>query len=335
MILAIESSCDDSCVAIINSSSLELIAFDKSSQESAHTAYGGVVPEIASRLHTETLPAMVLKQKEHFKDLKAIAVTNAPGLSVSLISGVSVAKSLALALNLPLIGVNHLIGHIYSLFLDSEAKLPLMVLLVSGGHTMVLNISGDGDIEVLAQTSDDSFGESFDKAAKMLELGYPGGPEIERLAKSGDDRAFDFTIPLKGSARMEFSFSGLKNQVRLAAANSSDRAGIAASFERVAVAHIIDKLSKIIAAHKPKSLGIVGGASANLRLRASLNELCEKHSCELLTAPLKYCSDNAAMIARAAKEAYYKRAQTSVLDSILSLQISPRTPLSGMNIFNF
>ncbi len=216
MILAIESSCDDSSVAIMKASDFSLIHYEKISQEEEHAKYGGVVPELAARLHTAALPEVILRAKEHFSALKAIAVTNEPGLSVSLLPGIVAAKALSTALNLPLISVNHLVGHIYSLFLSEQIKLPLGVLLVSGGHTMILGISKTGVISVLGATSDDSFGESFDKSAKMLGLGYPGGPQIQNLALKGDDRAYDFSLPLKGTKRLEYSFSGLKNQVRLA-----------------------------------------------------------------------------------------------------------------------
>ena len=216
MILAIESSCDDSSVAIMKASDFSLVHYEKISQEEEHAKYGGVVPELAARLHTAALPEVILRAKEHFSALKAIAVTNEPGLSVSLLPGIVAAKALSTALNLPLISVNHLVGHIYSLFLEGPIKLPLGVLLVSGGHTMILGISETGVISVLGATSDDSFGESFDKSAKMLGLGYPGGPQIQNLALKGDDRAYDFSLPLKGTKRLEYSFSGLKNQVRLA-----------------------------------------------------------------------------------------------------------------------
>ena len=200
----------------MKASDFSLVHYEKISQEKEHAKYGGVVPELAERLHPAALPAVILRAKAHFSALKAIAVTNEPGLSVSLLPGIVAAKALAAALNLPLISVNHLVGHIYSLFLSEQIKLPLGVLLVSGGHTMILDISETGVISVLGATSDDSFGESFDKSAKMLGLGYPGGPQIQNLALKGDDRAYDFSLPLKGTKRLEYSFSGLKNQVRLA-----------------------------------------------------------------------------------------------------------------------
>ena len=352
MILAIESSCDDSSVAIMKASDFSLVHYEKISQEEEHAKYGGVVPELAARLHTAALPAVILRAKEHFSALKAIAVTNEPGLSVSLLPGIVAAKALSTALNLPLISVNHLVGHIYSLFLSEPIKLPLGVLLVSGGHTMILGISENGVISVLGATSDDSFGESFDKSAKMLGLGYPGGPQIQNLALKGDDRAYDFSLPLKGTKRLEYSFSGLKNQVRLACLElensripysvipqldwgissensripSQQKANIAASFERVACLHIIDRLKLAFSSQKWARFGVVGGASANLRLRGMLESLCASYDCELLFAPLEYCSDNAAMIARAAVSKYHNK------DFCESLEMHPRSSLENLKI---
>ena len=346
----------------MKASDFSLVHYEKISQEKEHAKYGGVVPELAARLHTAALPAVILRAKEHFKALKAIAVTNEPGLSVSLLPGIVAAKALAAALNLPLISVNHLVGHIYSLFLNEQIKLPLGVLLVSGGHTMILDISETGVISVLGATSDDSFGESFDKSAKMLGLGYPGGPQIQNLALKGDDRAYDFSLPLKGTKRLEYSFSGLKNQVRLAclelensripSKNSSEissenskfpsdnskipsensripsqqKANIAASFERVACLHIIDRLKLAFSSQKWLRFGVVGGASANLRLRGMLESLCASYDCELLFAPLEYCSDNAAMIARAAVTKYHNK------DFCENLEMHPRSSLENLKI---
>ena len=340
----------------MKASDFSLVHYEKISQEKEHAKYGGVVPELAARLHTAALPAVILRAKEHFKALKAIAVTNEPGLSVSLLPGIVAAKALSTALNLPLISVNHLVGHIYSLFLSEPIKLPLGVLLVSGGHTMILGISENGVISVLGATSDDSFGESFDKSAKMLGLGYPGGPQIQNLALKGDDRAYDFSLPLKGTKRLEYSFSGLKNQVRLACLElensrisysviprldrgissensripseipSQQKANIAASFERVACLHIIDRLKLAFSSQKWARFGVVGGASANLRLRGMLESLCASYDCELLFAPLEYCSDNAVMIARAAVTKYHNK------DFCGSLEMHPRSSLENLKI---
>ncbi|EIL2870655.1 tRNA (adenosine(37)-N6)-threonylcarbamoyltransferase complex transferase subunit TsaD [Campylobacter coli] len=323
LILAIESSCDDSSIAVIDKDTLECKFHKKISQELDHSIYGGVVPELAARLHSEALPKILKQCKEHFKNLCAIAVTNEPGLSVSLLSGISMAKTLASALNLPLIPINHLKGHIYSLFLEEKISLDMGILLVSGGHTMVLYLKEDGKIEILARTNDDSFGESFDKVAKMMNLGYPGGVLIENLAQKAKSKNISFNTPLKHSKELAFSFSGLKNAVRLEILkhenlNEDTKAEIAYGFENTACDHIMDKLEKIFNLYKFKTFGVVGGASANLNLRSRLQNLCEKYQSKLKLAPLKFCSDNALMIARAAVDAYEKKEFVSVEEDILS-----------------
>lgn len=323
LILAIESSCDDSSIAIIDKNTLECKFHKKISQELDHSIYGGVVPELAARLHSEALPKMLKQCKEHFKNLCAIAVTNEPGLSVSLLSGISMAKTLASALNLPLIPINHLKGHIYSLFLEEKISLDMGILLVSGGHTMVLYLKGDASLELLASTNDDSFGESFDKVAKMMNLGYPGGVIIENLAKNAKLKNISFNTPLKHSKELAFSFSGLKNAVRLEILkhenlNEDTKAEIAYAFENTACDHIMDKLEKIFNLYKFKNFGVVGGASANLNLRSRLQNLCQKYNANLKLVPLKFCSDNALMIARAAVDAYEKKEFVSIEEDILS-----------------
>ncbi len=309
VILSIESSCDDSSIAVTRIVDYKLLFHKKISQELAHSQYGGVVPELASRLHAEALPKILEDAKEYLPHIKAIAVTNEPGLSVTLMEGVMMAKALHLALQKPLIGVNHLVGHVYSLFIEKEEILPKMVLLVSGGHTMIMDFRSFDEFKVLASSMDDSFGESFDKVAKMMGLGYPGGPVIERLAKRGDPYRFDFPIPLRRSKELAFSYSGLKNAVRLAIAqmenlSEQDIADIAASFQRVAIEHLRQKSVRACELYKPKDFAIVGGASANMALRETFIEECGKRGITISFAPLQFCSDNAAMIGRAAIEAY-------------------------------
>ncbi len=309
MILSIESSCDDSSIAITEIESKKLLFHKKISQEKEHASYGGVVPELAARLHAQALPNILKECEPYFKDLKAIAVTSEPGLSVTLMEGVTMAKALALSLELPLIRVNHLKGHIYSLFLEQEDQLPCMVLLVSGGHTQIIDVQSLNDMKIIGSTSDDSFGESFDKVAKMLDLGYPGGPIVQEYAQKGDADKYDFPIPLRQSPKIEFSYSGLKNAVRMAIQKEEEmteevRANICASFQKTAVAHIMQKLKKLFKTNPPKKFAIVGGASANINLRTQIQELCDKNDCELFLAPLQFCSDNAAMIGRVAIEQY-------------------------------
>jgi len=325
MILSIESSCDDSSIAITEIKSKKLIFHKKISQELEHAKYGGVVPELASRLHAVTLPKILEECKEYLAQVKAIAVTTSPGLNVTLVEGVAMAKALSIALDLPLISVDHLKGHIYSLFIEKETTFPLTVLLVSGGHTQVIEVESFEKMQSVAKTMDDSFGESFDKVAKMLGLAYPGGPEIEKLAKNGDRKAYNFTIPLSQSPKIAFSYSGLKNAVRLAIldAKKEDYPDIAASFEHIASAHLLQKLKKYFKIKQPRNFAIVGGASANLYLRSQIEELLKPFRAELLLSELKYCSDNAAMIGRVAIEMYEKELFTPLNE----LKTNPKSSL--------
>ena len=311
MILSIESSCDDSSIAITRIDDGALLFHKKISQDAEHARYGGVVPELAARLHAVTLPKILAEAKPYFKELKAIAVTNEPGLSVTLVEGVMMAKALSIALGLPLLGINHLKGHIYSLFIEEATQFPMDVLLVSGGHTQLLHVKSLEHIELLATTMDDSFGESFDKVGKMLGLPYPAGAIIERYARKGDEKRFDFTIPLRGSKELAFSYSGLKNQVRLcieAQENLDEQTicDICASFQRVAVAHLMQKIKKAYKERNIERFGVVGGASANLYLRSHLEAFCASKHATLHTAKMEFCSDNAAMIGRCAVESYQK-----------------------------
>lgn len=323
MILSIESSCDDSAIAITEIATNKLLFHKKISQELEHSVYGGVVPELAARLHAEALPLILQECEPYFKDLKAVAVTSTPGLAVTLVEGVTMAKAVALALDIPLIGVNHLIGHIYSLFIEKETHFPMTVLLVSGGHTQVMEVKGLRDIQTVAKSMDDSFGESFDKVAKMMGLGYPGGPAIQELAKNGDRKRYNFTIPLLHSPKLAFSYSGLKNAVRLAVENASaqEYKDIAASFEYIATAHLTYKLKKYFKDVAPKTFAIVGGASANLYLRGQMEALLQPYGAKLLLSELQYCSDNAAMIGRVAIEMYKEK----MFSTFETLNIAPRS----------
>lgn len=306
VILSIESSCDDSSIAITEIATKKLIYHKKISQELEHSQYGGVVPELASRLHAVALPAILSECEPWFGDIKAIAVTNEPGLSVTLIEGVVMAKALSVSLSIPILPINHLKGHIYSLFIEKEKQFPLTVLLVSGGHTQLIEVESYNQMRTVATTMDDSYGESFDKVAKMMKLGYPGGPVIEKLASEGDYSRFSFTVPLWQSPLIAFSYSGLKNQVRLAveSAQIDVYPDIAASFQKTATDHLIQKLKKYFKTNPPTRFAIVGGASANLYLRAQIEKILLVYKAPLLLAPLAYCSDNAAMIGRCAIDAY-------------------------------
>ncbi len=324
MILSIESSCDDSAIAITDIKTKKLI-FHKKISQIEHSVYGGVVPELASRLHAKALPLIFEDTKEYFNQLKAVAVTNEPGLSVTLMEGVMMAKAIALALDIPLISINHLKGHIYSLFIEKEEIFPQLVLLVSGGHTQVIEANSYSEMNLLANTLDDSFGESFDKVSKMLGLGYPGGSIIENLAKDGDENRFSFPIPLSQSPKLAFSFSGLKNAVRLEIESLKelslqDKRDISASFQKSASTHILQKVKKVFKNREVENFAIVGGASANLYLREKIKNLCNQFNIKLYLSELKFCSDNSAMIGRLALEKY-KRGE---IINDLNLEINPR-----------
>jgi N6-L-threonylcarbamoyladenine synthase len=324
LILSIESSCDDSSIAITKIDTLELVYHKKISQELQHSVYGGVVPELAARLHVEALPKILEECKAYFPLLKAIAVTNAPGLAVTLTEGVTMAKALSIALKIPLIAVNHLKGHVYSLFIEKEAIFPMTVLLVSGGHTQVIEVENLNTMHVSAKTIDDSFGESFDKVSKMLNLGYPGGPIVQEYALQGNDSAYEFPIPLSQSALLAFSYSGLKNAVRMAIEKENEltlavKQNICASFQKTAVAHILQKMKKLFKQNSPQHFAIVGGASANIYLRTQIEQLCQQYNTTLHLSQLKYCSDNAAMIGRVAVEHY---------------KVGDFTPLNELDVFS-
>ncbi len=323
MILSIESSCDDSAVAISEIKTKKLLFHKKISQELEHSIYGGVVPELAARLHAQALPKILEDAKEYFSSLKAVAVTTNPGLSVTLLEGVMMAKAVAHSLGIPLIGVNHLVGHIYSLFIEKEEFFPLTTLLVSGGHTQLMEVKSFESIKTVAKSMDDSFGESFDKVAKMMSLGYPGGPIIEKLAKDGDRARYALPIPLHQSPKLAFSYSGLKNAVRLTIedAQKEDYKDIAASFEYAAVMHIVQKLKKYFKISPPKNFAIVGGASANAYLRERVQELLAPYGATLFLSELKYCSDNAAMIGRVAIKMY----ELGLFSDLHTLGVSPKS----------
>ncbi|PAF53885.1 tRNA (adenosine(37)-N6)-threonylcarbamoyltransferase complex transferase subunit TsaD [Helicobacter sp. 13S00482-2] len=346
MILSIESSCDDSSIAITEISSGKLLFHRKISQEATHSTYGGVVPEIASRLHAEELPKILYEAKKFLNDsfspLKAIAVTTEPGLNITLIEGLMMAKALAFSLKLPIISVNHLKGHIYSLFINQiQSIFPLSVLLVSGGHTLIIEAKSPTQMSIIAKSMDDSFGESFDKVAKMLLLGYPGGPIVEKMAKlhaqdSKPQSTFNFPLPLKHSKDLAFSFSGLKNAVRLKVLEAQEqginiqsddfRGKICYEFQKTACDHLLTQLKKYFKTKKEngdfiKHFSIVGGASANIFLRDKIHDLCDTFGAKLLLAPLEFCSDNAAMIGRAALDKYNRKE----FADIVTLQSSPKS----------
>ena len=307
-LLAIESSCDETSVAVLKDG--ELAALTISSQIEFHKPYGGVVPELASRHHLDVIHPLLEKTLEQagvtLSEVTAIAVTVGPGLSGSLLVGVAVAKMLGAMLEIPVLGVNHMEGHLYSVRLEHTVECPFLCLVCSGGHTQLVKVTAEGQHEILGETRDDAAGEAFDKVAKLIGLGYPGGPVIDKLCREkGDPKAFDFPRPMQKSS-FEFSFSGLKTAVRRAwneCGEDQERlADIAASFQEAVVDVLVSKLVGAAKKLDLKRLAVVGGVACNSRLRAKLHERAAKKNLEVYFPKPLFCTDNAAMIGKAAWE---------------------------------
>ncbi len=310
-ILGIETSCDETAAAILDSDG-QVRASIVSSQHEVHSRFGGVVPELASRSHMEQIEPVVEASLNTagcaWSDLSAIAVTQGPGLAGALLVGVSYAKSLAYTLRIPLVGVNHLDGHIASAWIDSpQFPIPSVLLVVSGGHTHVYCVNSPGSYRLLGWALDDAAGEAFDKGAQMLGLGYPGGPAIDTLAQEGNREAIAFPRSLLKKGSLDFSFSGLKTALlyflrRLdEAALSERRADIAASYQEAIVDVLTQKAFAAVHRCGVTALAVVGGVSANSRLRAVLQQRASREGIQLGLPPLRYCTDNAAMIAAAGR----------------------------------
>lgn len=307
--LAIETSCDDSSVAILKNER-EILTNLISSQIDIHALFGGVVPEIASRKHLEAINPLIDKALEEanisYKDLDLITVTKGPGLIGSLLVGISAAKALALATGLPLVGANHMKGHICANYLSNkDLKPPFVCLVVSGGHTYLCKINDYNDIEVVGSTRDDAAGESFDKVARKIGLGYPGGPKIDKLAKEGNPQAIDFPRVMLEKGSYDFSFSGLKTAVLNYAHNLEqkgeeiNKANLAASFQDAVVDVLVEKSLMLLEETGYKQFAISGGVAANSRLRARMGEELEKRDIKFYYPETILCTDNAAMIAMA------------------------------------
>jgi len=304
--LGIETSCDETAVGIIKDN--KVLANIVSSQID-HTKYGGVVPELAARNHIKVIIPLVKLALEvsglNIQSIDLISVTRGPGLVGALLVGLSFTKALAIALNKPFIAVNHLEGHIYALHLDAPAiNYPFLVLLVSGGHTEVILVKDRFVYHTFGKTVDDACGEAFDKVAKMMGLPYPGGPYIEREARKGKINAVRFSVPKP--KLYNFSYSGLKTAVLYHIRDNPeyDRCDIAANFQDVAIEHLIQVVSKAVESTKVSSLGIVGGVSVNSRLREKFNDLAQRMKISLHIPDIRYCTDNAVMIALAGADRY-------------------------------
>lgn len=329
-VLAIETSCDETAVAIVQGR--QVLSSVVSSQIEIHRQYGGVVPEVASRAHVESVGvaiAQALKEANlTWTEVDAIATTCAPGLVGALMVGITAAKTLAMVHSKPFLGVHHLEGHIYASYLsDDTLKPPFLCLLVSGGHTSFVHVKAAGDYEILGKTRDDAAGEAFDKVARLLELGYPGGPVIDKLAQAGNPKAFPLpegkiSMPGGGFHPYDASFSGLKTAVlRLtqklkvegeATGEDLPVADIAASFQATVVKALVKRAIACATDYNLPTIAVGGGVAANSRLREQLRIAASDRNINVIFPPMKYCTDNAAMIACAAV-AHFEKGDTSPL----------------------
>jgi len=313
LILGIETSCDETSISVV-ADGTDILSNIISSQVDVHKKFGGVVPEVASRKHMEVINPLLEEALSEagvsFKDLDAVGVTYGPGLVGALLVGVSAAKALAYAFNIPLIAVNHLEGHIASNFLvKPDIDFPVVCLVVSGGHTDLVYVSGYGSYRLLGQTRDDAAGEAFDKIARAFGLGYPGGPAVEKLAREGSPQAVELPRAYLEEGSLDFSFSGLKtatlNYVRRKEKQGEkvNLADLSASFQQAVVDVLVDKTMLAARKYKVETVMLAGGVAANSALRKQMAAEAKKYGLRLVYPPLSLCTDNAAMIACAA---YYK-----------------------------
>ena len=317
IVLAVETSCDETAIAILRGFD-QVLAHRVASQAHLHAPYGGVVPEVASRNHLALLPGLLrdaLSDAELSIDgIDAYAATTGPGLAAALLVGVSAARGLALGAGKPFSPVNHLEGHLLSPFFGQNEIPAHVALIASGGHTLLFDVEGYGRYRLLGRTLDDAAGEAFDKVAKLLGLGYPGGSEIDQLAQSGNPHRFAFPRSMIASNDFNFSFSGLKTSLRYfleSGFNQDDLSDICASFQEAVVDVLVAKLARAAQEHGRSLLGLSGGVSANARLRERVAHMCRESGLRLRTAPPELCTDNALMIAFAAS---HQTAQPSSID---------------------
>ena len=342
-ILGIESSCDETGVALVRSTGMQtprLLAHALHSQIDMHQAYGGVVPELASRDHIRRvlpLARQVLGEAGlSLADVDCMAYTRGPGLAGALLVGAGVACSLAAALQRPVVGVHHLEGHLLSPFLSADAPtFPFIALLVSGGHTQLMRVIDVGRYELLGETIDDAAGEAFDKSAKLLGLGYPGGPALARLAEFGNPAAFELPRPLLHSGDLDFSFAGLKTAVRTQVMKlgsnvcEQERADLAAAAQQAIVDVLVAKTLKALRQTGLQRLVVAGGVGANALLRSRLNIECSKRQVRVHYPELALCTDNGAMIALAA--AMRLQRGTAALQADHAFSVAPRWPLADVS----
>ncbi len=310
VILAIETSCDDTCAAVVDG--MQILANVISSQARIHEQYGGVVPEVASRHHIElvnpVVDAALLQAGVSLQEVDALAVTQGPGMIGALLVGLATAKALAAATRKPLVAVDHLHGHVAANFLEPDPlDPPFLCLIASGGHTLLAAVREHSRFEVLGETLDDAAGEALDKGARLLGLGYPGGPAIERLAKDGDEGTFEMPVAMARDPGLDFSFSGLKTALLYAVRDLEPselerrRADLAAGYQDAVVGQLVAKLDRALGRGDWKAVALGGGVAANGLLRMRVAELCERRGLRLKLVPRELCTDNAAMIAAAAQ----------------------------------
>ena len=333
-VLGVETSCDETSAAVVRDGA-EILSDIVSSQTALHRPYGGVVPELASRNHLRLIGSAVeealAEARTPMEHIDAIAATYGPGLASSLLIGLNTAKGIAFATGKPFVGINHVEAHLYSPLLANAATdaLPMVSLIVSGGHTILAHATAIGEHEILGQTVDDAAGEAFDKVAKLLGLGYPGGPEIEKRAEQGNPAAIEFPRSMLHDASYNFSFSGLKTSVLyfLRKSTGTRIEDVCASFQEAVVDVLVGKTMRAAVERRVKTVSASGGVSVNGRLRNALTAGCAEHGLQLLLAPPRLCTDNAAMIAALA---YYKL--QSGKQSDFSLEVAPSMGLGAGGI---
>ena len=335
LILAIESSCDETAAAVVKNGR-EVLSNVINTQIAIHTEYGGVVPEIASRKHIENINPVIRKALEDagvtLDDIDAIGVTYGPGLVGALLVGVADAKAIACAKNKPLVGVHHIEGHISANYVENkELEPPFVALVVSGGHTHLVKVNDYGEYEIVGRTRDDAAGEAFDKVARAIGLGYPGGPKIDKLAKEGNPDAIEFPRAHVDDAPYDFSFSGIKSAV-LNYINSANmqgkeinRADVAASFQKAVVDALVSRAVRLAKECGMDKLAIAGGVASNSALRAAIQEECTKNNISFYSPSPVLCTDNAAMIGAAAYYEYIKGIRHGYdLNAIPNLKLGER-----------
>lgn len=335
LILAIESSCDETAAAVVKNGR-EVLSNVISSQIDLHTLYGGVVPEIASRKHIEKINQVIEQALQEantpLKDMDAIAVTYGPGLVGALLVGVSAAKAISFATDIPLVGVHHIEGHISANYIENkELEPPFVCLVVSGGHSHLVAVKDYGEYEIIGRTRDDAAGEAFDKVARAIGLGYPGGPKIDKVSKEGNPEAIHFPRAKVSESEYDFSFSGLKSAV-LNYLNSCqmkgetyNQADVAASFQKAVVDVLVEHSLQAVKTYGLKKFAIAGGVASNSALRKAFEEECAKRDIEFYHPSPIYCTDNAAMIGAAGYYEYKKGVRSTLdLNAVPNLKLGER-----------